>query len=194
MITDVPRSSKPNADGAPVQYAVLSHRLITWWAVLITTLGVGVATWLLFAYTGGDPDANRVKLDAIRTAGTVVVGSGGAVALLLAARRQRSTEIALKQKDRDQSDVRRAYALQERAALASEVDAVARRITDLYAMPLSSSARRKLLFGWVGSTRSSGSHKITSSNDRPLSTFCALIYACPTPCPATCQPMTQATR
>ena len=111
---------------------MLSVRTIAVWAVLIVVAGVGVAAWLLLAFTGGDADANRVQLDAIRTAGTVVVGTGGAAALLLAARRQRSTEIALAQKDRDQADVARAHALQERSALANEADAAARRITDLY--------------------------------------------------------------
>jgi uncharacterized protein YjbI with pentapeptide repeats len=47
------------------------------------------------------------------------------VALLLAARRQRSAEIALKQKDREQAH-------RERVAAATEIDAAERRITDLY--------------------------------------------------------------
>jgi hypothetical protein len=81
---------------------VLSVRTIAAWAVVIVLVGVGVAVWLLLAYTGGDAEANRVQLDAIRTAGTIVVGTGGAAALLLAARRQRSTEIALRQTDREQ--------------------------------------------------------------------------------------------
>jgi hypothetical protein len=41
---------------------------------------------------------------------------GGGTALLHAARGQRSTEIVLKQKDRDQTEVARAHALQERVA------------------------------------------------------------------------------
>jgi hypothetical protein len=53
------------------------------WAVVIGAVGVGVAVWLLLAY-GDDGDA-RTQLDAIRTAGTLMVGAGGAVALLLAA-------------------------------------------------------------------------------------------------------------
>lgn len=84
-----------------VPYTVLSRRAIVVWAVATVAVGVGVAVWLLVAYTGGDTEANRVQLDAIRTAGTIVVGTGGAAALLLAARRQRTAEIALKQKDRD---------------------------------------------------------------------------------------------
>ncbi|HEX6358184.1 pentapeptide repeat-containing protein [Actinophytocola sp.] len=110
---------------AAPHYEVLSERTILVWAVGVVLAGVGVAVWLLLAYTGGDAEANRVRLDAIRTAGTIVVGTGGAAALLLAARRQRSTEIALKQKERDQF-------LQERVALTTEADAEARRITDLY--------------------------------------------------------------
>ena len=92
---------------------MLSHQAITWWSVLIMVIGIGMAVWLLLAYGRGDP---QVQLDPIRTAGTVVVGTGGAAALLLAAHRQRTTEIALKQKDRDQADAARAHALRERIA------------------------------------------------------------------------------
>jgi hypothetical protein len=143
VTVDGPRLRDPNNEDTTVRYSVLSPRAIAAWAVLIVLVGVGVAVWLLLAYTGGDAGANRVQLEAIRTAGTVVIGTGGAAALLLAARRQRSTEIALKQKDRDQKDVARAHALQEqvaeqarrhqeRVATATEADAEARRITDLY--------------------------------------------------------------
>src|ERR687887_494945 len=90
---------------------------MVWSAVVIVAVGVGVAFWLLLAYGGGS-DVNRNRLDAIRTAGTIVVGAGGAVALLLAARRQRSTEIALKHGERVAEDAR--------------LDAAERRITDLY--------------------------------------------------------------
>lgn len=110
----------------PTRYTVLSHKTILVWAILIVTTGTGLAVWLLLAYGHDDP------LGAIRTAGTVVVGSGGAAALLLAARRQRSTEIALQQKDQDQADVARAYKLQEQVAADTRADAVQRRITELY--------------------------------------------------------------
>lgn len=106
----------------PVRYTVLSRRAITLWAALIMVVGVGMALWLLLAYGSGDP---RNQLDAIRTAGTVVVGTGGAAALLLAARRQRATEIALQQKDRDQRH-------QEQVAKDTRDDAAERRITELY--------------------------------------------------------------
>jgi hypothetical protein len=132
VVTDAPRQGSSTSDHGIARYTVLSHKAITTWAVLIVLVGAGMAAWLLLAYTGGDAEANRVQLDAIRTAGTIVVGTGGAAALLLAARRQRTAEIALKQKDRDQADVTRAHALQERVAAAAEEDAEARRITDLY--------------------------------------------------------------
>jgi hypothetical protein len=46
------------------------------------------ATWLLLGF-----GVDGAKLDAIRTGGTLGVGLGGAVALWLATRKQRSTEL-----------------------------------------------------------------------------------------------------
>jgi hypothetical protein len=82
-------------DDEPVSYTVLYRKAIWWFAAGLVVLGIGAAGGLLLAYGHGDAQ-QRNQLDAIRTAGTIVVGSGGAAALLLAARRQRSTEIALK--------------------------------------------------------------------------------------------------
>lgn len=111
-------------------------------AVALVVVGVGVATGLLLAYGRGTP-SDASKLDAIKTAGTIVVGTGGAGALWLAARRQRTSEIALRQKELDQQQADRAYVLQERVAAetqahqervaaATEDDASERRITELY--------------------------------------------------------------
>lgn len=83
------------------------------------------------------------RFDALRTGLSVGLGGGGVFALYLAWRRQHSTEIGLAQKQQDQADVARAYELQretfettrlyqERVAAATERDAEARRITDLY--------------------------------------------------------------
>lgn len=60
-------------------------------ASAVIVLGIVAATWtvLLWRYYGAGPD---VALDAIRTAGTLTVATGGAAALLLAARRQVHTE------------------------------------------------------------------------------------------------------
>lgn len=103
-----------------------------WFAsAVIVVLGVAVAVWLLAAFGHGDAQ-ERNQLEAIKTAGTVVVGTGGAAALLLSARRQRSAEIALRQKDLDQAAVARTHALQERMAEDARLDAAERRLTELY--------------------------------------------------------------
>jgi hypothetical protein len=81
-------------DIAEVRYTVLSVRAIWLAAVAIVVVGIGMAAWLLLAFGGGG-DQSRNQLEAIKTAGTVVVGAGGAAALLLTARRQRTAEISL---------------------------------------------------------------------------------------------------
>ncbi|GAA1945777.1 pentapeptide repeat-containing protein [Amycolatopsis minnesotensis] len=110
-------------------YRELSNRAIFWAAVVLIVVGVGLAVVLLVVFGGGEHSA---QLDAIKTAGTIVVGTGGAAALWLAARRQRTSEIALNQKHADQQAAERAHALQERVAAASEADAESRRITESY--------------------------------------------------------------
>lgn len=138
----LPATASRDGDTGEVRYRVLSVRTIWSAAAVIAMVGTGVAMWLLLAYGRGDAQ-QRNQLEAIKTAGTIIVGTGGAAALLLAARRQRTAEIALKQKDRDQADVACAHALQERiaadtrthqqrVAAATEADATARRITELY--------------------------------------------------------------
>jgi hypothetical protein len=59
-----------------------------------------VAVAVLLYFYGGGTDRDRAGLDVVRTAGTLVAGTGGAVALLLAARRQRSTELTLEHQPR----------------------------------------------------------------------------------------------
>ncbi|MFJ6674688.1 pentapeptide repeat-containing protein [Actinosynnema sp. NPDC091369] len=105
-------------------YEVLRSRTVVRLAVLMVVIGVGVATWLVLAYGRGDP---RNSLEAIKTAGTIVIGSGGAVALWLAVRRQRTAELAVAQKDRElrQKDAEQAHTAR---------DAVERRVTELYTM------------------------------------------------------------
>ncbi|RZS34478.1 pentapeptide repeat protein [Herbihabitans rhizosphaerae] len=80
----------------------------------IAVLSVVVLLWQLGSGTPGD----ATRLDVIRTAASIVLGTGGAAALVLAARRQRSTELDLVQR--------------ERVAEANERDAEERRVTDLY--------------------------------------------------------------
>lgn len=96
-----------------------------WAGALTLLLLTGVTAWLLLTHFGGGSPQDRVRLDALKTTGSIIIGSGGAVALLLAARRQRSTEIALRLQDKD-------LAQKDLAAADTRHDATERRITDLY--------------------------------------------------------------
>jgi uncharacterized protein YjbI with pentapeptide repeats len=123
---------------------VLSNGAIIWAAVVLGVVGAALVTVLLLFFGGSDHQSqHEAQLDAIKTAGTIVVGTGGAAALWLTARRQRTTEIALNQKAADQAAVERAFAFQqaqaeqarlrqERVDGAAEADAEARRITEQY--------------------------------------------------------------
>lgn len=95
----------------------LSIRAIVIGGVLVGIVGAVAVAALLYFY-GGGTDQDRAGLDVVRTAGTLVVGTGGAVALLLAARRQRSTELTLEH--------------QREVAAAAAQDAAEQRITELY--------------------------------------------------------------
>lgn len=121
-------------------YPVLSNRAIIYAAAVLVLIGAGLAVTLLLAFGSGQGAA---QLDAIKTAGTIVIGTGGAAALWLAARRQRTSEIALNQKHVDQLATDRAFEFQqqladqnrlhlERVAAAGEEDAAIRRLNDLY--------------------------------------------------------------
>ncbi|MFJ6671465.1 pentapeptide repeat-containing protein [Actinosynnema sp. NPDC091369] len=111
--------------------------------IAVLTAGVVVALW--WAGTAGISGAPLVsaRFDAVRTGLGIGLGGGGLFALYLAWRRQHAAEVGLVQKERDQDDVARAYELQrevaehtrlhsERVAAATERDAEARRVTDLY--------------------------------------------------------------
>lgn len=78
---------------------------------VVTVAGAGAGlTWWLLSIAATGPGAS-VQIDAIRTGLTAAVGTGGAFALLLAFRRQRSTEIS---------------------AVHTIADATERRVTELY--------------------------------------------------------------
>jgi hypothetical protein len=100
--------------------------------VLAVAVAVAVVSWSVLRHLYGGQGV-QVQLDVIRTAGTLVIGTGGAVALLLTARRQRYTELALVHTDRDATE---------------------RRITDLYTKAADQcwGARRRRC-GWRVCTR-----------------------------------------
>lgn len=110
-------------------------RLISlWWVaagVMAVGAGIWVSTWWLLAQTHGLQGAVAVsaRMDAIKTGLSVGAGSGGAVALMLALRRQWLNERDFAH--RQETD-RQGQLLSERAAVAAEHDATERRITDLY--------------------------------------------------------------
>jgi uncharacterized protein YjbI with pentapeptide repeats len=95
--------------------------------VMVVASTTAVVTVLWWAGTRGLTGTELVtaRLDALRVGLSIAVGGGGVFALYLAWRRQRSTEADLDNRER-------AHALQEWVATASEADAEARRITDLY--------------------------------------------------------------
>ncbi|MDS0140095.1 MULTISPECIES: pentapeptide repeat-containing protein [unclassified Amycolatopsis] len=95
----------------------LTNRAIIIGAITVILIGGAILTILLVLYGTGAPQ-DLARLEAVRTTGAVVVGTGGAIALLLAARRQRSTELTLQH--------------QQEVAERAEYDASERRITELY--------------------------------------------------------------
>ena len=82
-VTDNRSADATSSEIEPVQYAVLSRRVILWASAVVVLLGVGATVGLLLAFGSGDAQ-QRNQLDAVRTAGTIVIGAGGGAALLLA--------------------------------------------------------------------------------------------------------------
>ncbi|MCG8920826.1 pentapeptide repeat-containing protein [Lentzea sp. CC55] len=108
-------SPRPVAEPGTEVMPALTPRAILLGGLVLLGLGVTAAVLLLVNFSGTNP---RDRLDAIRTAATLLVGTGGAAALLLAARRQRAAELSL--------------AVQRKTAADTAHDAAARRITELY--------------------------------------------------------------
>lgn len=96
-----------------------------WAGAVALLVAVGVSMWLLFLLFGAATDQDKIRLDIVKLAGSVGVGTGGAVALLLAARRQRSTEVSLKQTERD-------LEVKKQVADDARHHADEQRITELY--------------------------------------------------------------
>lgn len=114
--------SRPLGDNVtqrrPVEPArPLSVRAIVLGTVAAVVVAIVAFVGLIYLY-GDGTDRDQAQLDVVRTAGTLVLGTGGAVALLLTARRQRYTELTLEH--------------QREVAAASAHDAAERHITELY--------------------------------------------------------------
>ncbi|MEU4473022.1 pentapeptide repeat-containing protein [Micromonospora sp. NPDC023888] len=129
-------------------------RVMPWWLVLVGLLVAAALGWLVLglllteADRASQPDTRAtLRIDAIRTGLTVVAGTGGGLALLLAARRQWIAERAQRHQEsvaaRDQTHRDRVQAhaesvaeaaqrQQDRQSAAAEHDAAERRLTELY--------------------------------------------------------------
>lgn len=129
-------------------------RVMPWWLVLVGLLAAALLGWLVLDWLLGEadraaqPDTRAtLRIDAIRTGLTVVAGTGGGLALLLAARRQWISERAQRHQEavaaQDQAHRDRVQAHaeavaeagqrhQDRLAEAAEHDAAERRLTELY--------------------------------------------------------------
>ncbi|WP_444948283.1 pentapeptide repeat-containing protein [Micromonospora ureilytica] len=129
-------------------------RVMPWWLVLVGLLAAVALGWLVLdlllteADRASQPDTRAtLRIDAIRTGLTVVAGTGGGLALLLAARRQWIAERAQRHQEgvaaRDQVHRDRVQAHaetvaeaaqrhQDRQSGAAEHDAAERRLTELY--------------------------------------------------------------
>ncbi|WP_367136454.1 pentapeptide repeat-containing protein [Saccharothrix sp. HUAS TT1] len=115
-----------------VEHRVLSARTIVLWAVGLAVLASASVVVLLLTLGSGDP-RDGVRLDVVRTASGIVLGTGGAAALLLTARRQRYTELDLAQKDHDATE-RRVTELYGKAADQLGSDKAPVRLAGLYAL------------------------------------------------------------
>lgn len=111
---------------------------LPWWWILIAVVTVIASVWIttesLLAVvadaTGAPPtEVAKLRVDAIRTGLTVGAGTGGAVALALAMRRQWLNE--------------RMHAHEQRVATATMHDANERRITELYTKAVDSLGHEK---------------------------------------------------
>jgi hypothetical protein len=121
---------------------VLTTRAIVLAGVVVVVIAGGTLSLLLALFGAGTP-ADQARLDVFRATGNVVLGAGGAVALLLAARRQRLGELELRRKEHELAQRDRAQEHTEqvaadnrehqlRLAHDARTDAAERRITELY--------------------------------------------------------------
>ncbi|WIY05791.1 pentapeptide repeat-containing protein [Amycolatopsis mongoliensis] len=114
------------------QTRVLGTRTILLWGAGLLIVAGASAAVLLTLLGGGRPE-DSARLDALKTAANIVVGTGGFAALLLAARRQRSAELDLVQKDHDATE-RRITEIYGKAADQLGSDKAPVRLAGLYSL------------------------------------------------------------
>ncbi len=123
-----PRTLTPTAQGRA------TRQPLQWWvvpavasAVLLVSVAVLIVLWVWVGRLGlGAKELATAQLDVVKVVSGIAVGGGGLFALYLAARRQRTQEMELEQRET-------VHALAVRVAENTEKDAAERRVTDLYA-------------------------------------------------------------
>lgn len=142
-------------------------------AALVVVLTATVVIVLWWAATDGldGKDLVAARMDALRVGLSLGVGGGGAFALYLAWRRQRATEADLDNRERTLAHQLQVFidtkAHQERVAAATERDAEARRITDLYTKAVEQLGPSRRRSASVACTHSNASHRTTRRNGKP---------------------------
>lgn len=159
-------------DSTPEQTNRAPIRPLRWQTVTLSGIAVAIvtaaATAWLWAEANDDP---QLRIDAIRTGFTIGFGAGGALALVIAARRQWLQERA----QAHQEEVAAAnLSHQERVAAASEQEASERRITDLYvrAVDQLGSARAPVRLGGLYALE-----RLAQTNPGHRRTVCDVICA-----------------
>ncbi|MGJ7908767.1 pentapeptide repeat-containing protein [Actinopolyspora sp. H202] len=109
---------------------VLSNRAITIGAVVVVGITLLSTTLLVVVLRNAPP---KVILEAVRTSASIGVGTGGAAALWLAARRQRSTEVSILRRDHDATETR-VTELYGRAAEQLSADKAPVRLAGIFAL------------------------------------------------------------
>ena len=100
-----------------------------WFGLGVLIIAATVSIAVLFNLYGEGTEQDRVRLDILQLAGSIVLGTGGLFALLLAARRQRTNEMDLAHRRQVASETKER---EEQAADDARKEALERHITDLY--------------------------------------------------------------
>jgi uncharacterized protein YjbI with pentapeptide repeats len=133
MIRGVTAHSSPEPPPKPLPKWIMPKWIIKAGALLVLVVAVAVAIVSVFVLRPLYGGLGTVKLDVIRTGGTLVALIGGAVALWLTARRQHYTELALLYTERDATE-RRITELYTKAADQLGSDKAPVRLAGLYAL------------------------------------------------------------
>ncbi len=120
---------RPSSTLRPIRWPVVLGAVV----LVLAVTGL-VTSWLLMEARGiPGPDGAKLRIEAIRTGMTVGAGTGGAIGLLVAVRRQWSTEVGLTLQAHHSGE-QRATELYGRAAEQLASDKAPVRLAGLYAL------------------------------------------------------------